>query len=96
MAALDRVNRAWHGPPSPSDDDAALDVIALALASPGTGRLWRRLVYDRPLAQRVNVWVQGGRRGGEIHVAVDMRSGRAMADVAAILEARDRRQAGET
>lgn len=86
LAALDRVHRAWHGPPSPSDDDAALDVIALALASPGTGRLWRRLVYERPLAQRVNVWVQGGRRGGEIHVAVDLRSGRSMADVAAILD----------
>ena len=86
LAALDRVHRAWHGPPSPGDDDAALDVIAIALSSPGTGRLWRRLVYERPLAQRVAAWVQPGRRGGEIHVTVDLRSGASADEVAAILD----------
>ena len=86
LAALDRVHRAWHGPPSPGDEDTALDVVALALASPGTGTLWRRLVYERPLAQRVSAWVQAGRRGGEIHVAVDLRSGASADDVAAILD----------
>jgi predicted Zn-dependent peptidase len=86
LASLDRVHRAWHGPASPSDDDAALDVIALALSTPGTGRLWRRLVYDRPLAQRVSMWMQPGRRGGEAHVTVDLRTGAAAADVGAIVD----------
>lgn len=86
LAALDHVHRAWHGPPSPGDDDAALDVVALALTAPGTGRLWRRLVYERPLAQRVSAWVTAGRRGGEVHVSVDLRSGAAVADVTAILD----------
>ncbi len=86
LAALDRVHRAWHGPPAPSDDDAALDLVVMALATPGTGRLWRRLVYERPLAQRLSAWVQPGRRGGEVHVAVDLRTGASADDVAAILD----------
>ncbi|HVV87534.1 MAG TPA: pitrilysin family protein [Kofleriaceae bacterium] len=86
LAALDRVHRAWHGPPSPGDDDTALDVVALALATPGTGRLWRRLVYERPLAQRVSAWMQPGRRGGEVHVTVDLRGGTSPDEVAAILD----------
>lgn len=86
LAALDRVHRAWHGPASPGDDDTALDVVALALATPGTGRLWRRLVYERPLAQRVSAWVQPGRRGGEVHVTVDLRTGGSPAEVAEILD----------
>lgn len=86
LAGLNRIRRAWHGPANDTEDDVALDVLALALATPGTGRLWRRLVYDRPLAQRVAAHVHAGRLGGEIHVTVDVRSGVAIETVAAILD----------
>ncbi|HVK76195.1 MAG TPA: pitrilysin family protein [Kofleriaceae bacterium] len=86
LAALDRLHRAWHGPPNHTDDDVALDVLALALATPGTGRLWRKLVYDRPLAQRVSVHVSSGRLGGELHVSVDLRSGVSIEEVGRIVD----------
>ncbi len=86
LAALVRVRRAWHGPAAHSDDDVALDVLALALATPGTGSLWRALVYDRPLAQRVTSHVQSGRLGGELHVTVDLRAGVGVEDVVGVLD----------
>ena len=86
LASLVRVRRAWHGPASHTDDDVALDVLVLALATPGTGRLWRALVYDRPLAQRVTAHVQSGRLGGELHVTVDVRPGVTVADVTAVID----------
>ncbi len=86
LAALDRVHRAWHGPASHTDADVALDVLALALATPGTGRLWRRLVYDAPLAQRVSAHVSSGRLGGEVHITVDVRTGVSIDQVVTILD----------
>jgi predicted Zn-dependent peptidase len=86
LAALVRVRRAWHGPAAHTDDDVALDVLALALATPGTGRLWRALVYDRPLAQRVSAHVQSGRLGGELHVTVDLRAGVEPGEVTGIID----------
>jgi predicted Zn-dependent peptidase len=86
LAALVRVRRAWHGPPAQTDDDVALDVLVLALATPGTGRLWRALVYDHPLAQRVSAHVQSGRLGGELHLTVDLRPGVAVAQVTGVID----------
>ena len=86
LAALVRVRRAWHGPPVATDDDVALDVLALALATPGTGRLWRALVYDRPFAQRVSAHVQSGRLGGEMHVVADLRAGVDLADASRVID----------
>lgn len=84
LAALGRVRRSWIGPAASTDDDAALDALAIAWALPGSGRLWRALVHDRRWAQRVGVGVSAGRLGGEVHVTVDLQSGidpRAAADV---------------
>jgi zinc protease len=86
LAALVRVRRAWHGPQVSTDDDVALDVLALALATPGTGRLWRALVYDRPLAQRVSAHVQSGRLGGEFHVVADLRAGVDLAEASRVID----------
>ncbi len=86
LAALVRIRRAWHGPAVATDDDVALDVLALALATPGTGRLWRALVYDRPLAQRVTAYVQSGRLGGELHVTADLRAGVAPAEAGRVID----------
>jgi predicted Zn-dependent peptidase len=87
LAALVRVRRAWHGPAAHTDDDVALDILVLALATPGTGKLWRALVYDRSLAQRVSAHVQSGRLGGELHLTVDLRAGVEVAEVTAVIDA---------
>jgi zinc protease len=86
FAALVRVHRAWHAPGVGEDGEAELDLLAAMLTTPGAGRLWQRLVYERPLAQRVQCWHQGSRLGGEWHVAVDLRTGADAGAVRAILD----------
>jgi zinc protease len=75
FAKLTRLHWVWHGPAIHSDDARCLDVLLTALAQPGTGELWRALIYDQLLAQRVSAYTQVTRLGGEIHVVVDVRPG---------------------
>jgi zinc protease len=86
FAALARIHRAWHAPGVDEPGEIELDLLAATLAQPGAGRLWQRLVYERPLAQRVHCWHQSSRLGGEWHIAVDLRSGADPAEVRAILD----------
>jgi predicted Zn-dependent peptidase len=86
FAALGRVHRAWLGPAVFEDGEPELDVITAAWTATGTGVLWRRLVYETQLAQRVSAWTSNGRLGGEVHVAVDLRSGADPARVRAVLD----------
>jgi predicted Zn-dependent peptidase len=86
FAALGRVHRAWLGPVAFTDGEPELDLVTAAWTAPGTGAIWRRLVYDTQLAQRVSAWTTNGRLGGEVHVAVDLRTGADPAAVRAILD----------
>ena len=87
FAALGRIHRAWHGPRVFTPDEPALDVLASAWCSVGTGPVWRKLVYETQLAQRVSAWTVNGRLGGELHVVVDLRTGADPGAVRAILDA---------
>jgi predicted Zn-dependent peptidase len=53
FAKLRRIEYVWHSPAFYAPGDAELDVLAEALASPGTGRLYKILVHDKQLAQSV-------------------------------------------
>lgn len=75
FAKLQRLHWVWRGPPMGSDDGRVLDVMLTALSVPGTGELWRALIYDQLLAQRVSAYAQLSRLGGELHVVVDVRPG---------------------
>jgi predicted Zn-dependent peptidase len=86
FAALGRIHRAWLGPVAFGDGEPELDVITAAWTAVGTGEVWRRLVYETQLAQRVSAWTTNGRLGGEVHVAVDLRSGADPAAVRAVLD----------
>ncbi|HEX4419572.1 MAG TPA: pitrilysin family protein [Kofleriaceae bacterium] len=86
FAALGRIHRAWLGPVAFGDGEPELDVVTAAWTAAGTGAIWRRLVYETQLAQRVSAWTTNGRLGGEVHVAVDLRSGADPAKVRAILD----------
>ncbi|CAN5837128.1 hypothetical protein BH11MYX2_BH11MYX2_39760 [soil metagenome] len=86
FAALGRIHRAWLGPPALAVDEASLDIVTSAWSATGTGALWRRLVYESSLAQRVSAWTVNGRLGGEIHVAVDLRTCADPARVRGILD----------
>jgi predicted Zn-dependent peptidase len=84
--SIRRVHRAWLGPVAFTDGEADLDIVTAAWTAPGTGAIWRRLVYENPLAQRVSAWTTNGRLGGEVHIAVDLRTGADPAAVRAILD----------
>jgi predicted Zn-dependent peptidase len=86
FAALTRIHRAWHGPLAFGADEPELDILASAWCAVGTGGLWRRLVYETQLAQRVSAWTFDGRIGGEFHVAIDLRTGADPDAVRAILD----------
>ena len=86
FAALTRIHRAWLGPPAFAADEPELDLVTAAWTATGTGPLWRRLVYDTQLAQRVSAWTSNTRLGGEVHVSVDLRSGADPAAVRQILD----------
>jgi len=86
FAALGRIHRAWLGPVAFGDGEPELDIVTAAWTAVGTGAIWRRLVYETQLAQRVSAWTTNGRLGGEVHVAVDLRSGADPAAVRAILD----------
>jgi predicted Zn-dependent peptidase len=74
-AALRRLHRAWHGPIAFHPDEPELDILTGAWSAVGTGALWRRLVYDTQLAQRVSCYTSNGRLGGEVHISIDLKSG---------------------
>jgi zinc protease len=86
LAALPRIHRAWLGPGAFAADEPELDVLTTAWSAVGTGALWRRLVYETQLAQRVAAWTVNGRLGGEVHVALDLRTGADPARARAILD----------
>ena len=86
FATLVRIHRTWIGPPAFDADEPELDILTAAWSATGTGALWRRLVYETQLAQRVTSWTTNGRIGGEIHVSVDLRTGSDPAAVRAILD----------
>ena len=86
FAALGRIHRVWPGPAAFADGESDLDIATSAWTAIGTGALWRRLVYETQLAQRVSAWASCGRLGGEVHVAIDLRTGADPDRVRAILD----------
>ncbi|HTE51928.1 MAG TPA: pitrilysin family protein [Kofleriaceae bacterium] len=53
FARLRRIEYEWHSPAFYAPGDAELDILAEALAAPGTGRLYKILVHQKQLAQSV-------------------------------------------
>jgi len=86
FAALRRIHRAWHGPLAFSADEPEIELLASAYCAVGTGPLWRKLVYETQLAQRVSAWSTNQRVTGEFHVVVDLRTGADPDAVRAILD----------
>ncbi|HWU91040.1 MAG TPA: pitrilysin family protein [Kofleriaceae bacterium] len=73
FAKLRRITFAWHSPANYAEGDAELDVAANALAQEGPGRLYKALVYDRPLAQSVSANQSGSGFSGMFTVTVTLR-----------------------
>ncbi len=85
LAKLRQVTWAFHSPANYAAGDAELDIVADALTREGTGRLYKALVYDRPLAQSVFASQGGSMFSGVFTVTVTLRSGADLAEVQRIL-----------
>jgi zinc protease len=84
---LPRLYYAWHTVKSFAPDDAALDVAAFILAGDRSSRLYRRLVYDLQVAQRVSAFQNGGRLDGFFQVDATPKEGRTPAEIAKLIDA---------
>jgi zinc protease len=73
FAKLRQVTFAWHSPARFAPGDAELAIAANALMREGPGRLFRALVYDRPLAQDVTASQEGTAFSGQFLVTVTLR-----------------------
>lgn len=60
----------WHSPAFYSEGDADMDIIADALAGGKSSRLYRRLVYDKKLAQDVSAYQSSSLLGSKFIIQV--------------------------
>jgi zinc protease len=87
LAKLRRLHLAWHSPAIYASGDAELDILAHALGTPGTGRLYKKLVHELQLAQSVTVYQASAQLSSSFHVIVDLRPGADLAKVREVLAA---------
>ena len=64
---------AWHTPAFFAEGDAELDVAANALTREGPGRLYKALVYDRPLAVGVGAFQSSAQFSSTFQISVNLR-----------------------
>ncbi len=85
LAKLRQVTWSFHSPANFADGDAELDILADALSREGTGRLYKALVYSRPLAQSVSAFQNGASFSGTFTITVTLRTGADLAEVERIM-----------
>jgi predicted Zn-dependent peptidase len=68
-----QITFVWHSPANYGTGDAELDIVANALTDEGTGRLYKALVYDRPLATNVFGFQGGAQFSGAFQITVTLR-----------------------
>ncbi len=73
FAKLRQIIFAWHSPARYAPGDAELDIVGNALDAEGPGRLYKALIYDRPLAQSVRGGQDGNSFSGVFEITVTLR-----------------------
>src|SRR5262249_31395032 len=86
LAALPQLHYAWHSPKYYAAGDAELDILADALGSGGTGRLYKILVIDKQLAQNVAVYQQSAALSSTFNVVVTLAPGADLTAVGKIVD----------
>lgn len=69
------LRMAWHAPPTGHEDAEALDVLSLVLSRGRNSRLYRRLVYDEPLALSASASYWELKSAGVFYGAAKVRPG---------------------
>ncbi|HET9765787.1 MAG TPA: pitrilysin family protein, partial [Thermoanaerobaculia bacterium] len=86
LAKLRRVHYAWHTPPLFAPGDAELDLLASALAQPGTGRLYKILVLDKRWARSVAAFQESRELSSIFHVFADLQDDAPLAEVEKVID----------
>jgi zinc protease len=87
FAKLRRVHYAWHSPKNFAPGDAELDILASALARPGTGRLYKILVHEKQWAQNVVAYEQSQEYSSIFNLFVDLKPDADQKAVEAVMDA---------
>lgn len=87
FAKLRRIDYVWTTPGYYQDGDADLDVVGNVLGRSGTGRLYKILVHEKQLAQRVAAYQQSSRYSSTFTISVTLKSGAKLKEVERIVQA---------
>lgn len=83
---LSRLYLAWLSPAAYKPGDAALDVAGMILAGGKNSKLYRRLVYDKPIAQDVSAFQQAAALSGSFQIIATARPGINITDIKDIID----------
>lgn len=84
---LQRLNLAWHTPAMFAPGDADLDVIGHVLGGGKASRLYKKLVYERQLAQSVQVAQESLALGSVFGIEIVARPGKSLDEIEALVDA---------
>ncbi len=83
---LPRLTIAWVTPADFQPGDAALDVLARVLTGDKTSRLYRRLVYDRQIAQDVSSNQESRSLASIFTISVTARPGHSLGEIEKVVD----------
>lgn len=86
FAKLRRIDYVWTTPAFYHEGDAELDILASALGRSGTGRLYKILVHEKQLAQRVAVYQQSAMFSSTFTVSVMAKGDADLAEIERIMK----------
>ena len=78
---LPRVTMVWHSPAAFLDGDAECDLLAALLGGGHSSRLYQSLVYDKKLAESVEVEQRTSLYGSQLVIIATAQSGHASAEL---------------
>jgi zinc protease len=84
---LPRVVLAWHSPGAFVDGDAESDLLAAVLGGGHSSRLYQSLVYDKKLAESVEVEQRTSFYGSELVIIATAQSGHTAAELEQAIDA---------
>ncbi|MBL4634563.1 MAG: insulinase family protein [Kofleriaceae bacterium] len=86
FAKLRRIDYVWTTPGIYKKGDAEFDILSNVLGRSGTGRLYKALVHDKQLAQRVAVYQASSNYSSTFTVSVVAKSGAKLEEIEAIMQ----------
>jgi zinc protease len=83
---LPRIYLTWHGVPEWAEGDAPLGMLAGVLAGGKSSRLYKRMVYERQIAQDVTAFHSSGEIAGLFQVVATAKPGRSLDELESAID----------